>query len=867
MSGLEEDDTTKDGHEDESKNQDAQGTESSEEKAGITQNPVDQDSSSNFVDREPINSDDGEQVKGDVKEKTGVTENGGVKGDQSEGKPSGTMENDENIAEEQETVQTLQTNSEATMSAVISEPDKDVKTEDANAQTEGRGSPVRNEEGNVEGSTVKEDHSSLSKVMESQSESESPLIAPPTSQAEKSFDGETGVANRTEFSGTLKDGFSASVKFIVIPDGQVQQMTCSLKQSFLELRNHFASELSQPAEVILLLFNGNLVEDHKVLSDLGITAGQTVEVEIQSSDPMNKPLHFQQNTHIRKLPGKVNVKVERDGKEVETVVCIVQENKRKPFLGGYKHRLTGAEFHNAATQTIPKIRVPSPLEKFHRDTQTYKLRNRLQQTTNTTSTQMTKDGCYVSNVTDKILIPGKYVTAEEHHQKILAKVIILQTYWRRWLAKNYVQRLREDHMLRMEWERQEELRKQRERAERIKREWERRMNPKTKEDFDLLFAHLEKWRKEEMARIDELYSGPERKAALVGLLEQEAYLIASIDRHRLVADEENTDKRIKGFLNKAAAPKQWKAYDGKVTEMDTPYTIRAQELRDIYSTLSMKYLTQDERLDVLLTLKHTVKEHDCKLTQEIIELIDREADLLMRGVKESNLEGLRKRILTLFLQYCKTPLFNPQAALLIKVPQDPTVLRKNIYFCPSCNAYLPSTEFQLSSNSRVVGRCRKCMKLDNDARLRHDYSEYRAMLKELRRSEESFEDGSKIAYLLQEPDLRYLVENIWNSQSVLSAHEDLFDLVLVRWNKYEEWSPWNCILLTEEEASAHTKLENVTEAYGRMFIGKILHKHVLARNYFSRLPGMAEHMKQKISGQTRGLANNGTRAEPLKVQT
>ena len=94
------------------------------------------------------------------------------------------------------------------------------------------------------------------------------------------------------------------------------------------------------------------------------------------------------------------------------------------------------------------------------------------------------------------------------------------------------------------------------------------------------------------------------------------------------------------FSPQAAAPKQWKAFDGKITEMDTPYTIRAQELRDIYSTLSMKYLTQDERLDVLLTLKHTVKEHDCKLTQEIIELIDREADLLMRGVKESNLEGI-----------------------------------------------------------------------------------------------------------------------------------------------------------------------------------------------------------------------------------
>lgn len=62
-----------------------------------------------------------------------------------------------------------------------------------------------------------------------------------------------------------------------------------------------------------------------------------------------------------------------------------------------------------------------------------------------------------------------------------------------------------------------------------------------------------------------------------------------------------------------------------------------------------------------------LQEHDCKLTQEIIELIDREADLLMRGVKETNLDGLRKRISTLFLQYIKTPTFNPEAAKLLKV--------------------------------------------------------------------------------------------------------------------------------------------------------------------------------------------------------
>ena len=81
-----------------------------------------------------------------------------------------------------------------------------------------------------------------------------------------------------------------------------------------------------------------------------------------------------------------------DGGDVKVFVHIVQENRKKPFLGGYKHRLTGVEFHNASTQTVPKIRVPSSVEKFHRDTQTYKLRTRVEQTTNTTSTQMVYHG-------------------------------------------------------------------------------------------------------------------------------------------------------------------------------------------------------------------------------------------------------------------------------------------------------------------------------------------------------------------------------------------------------------------------------------------------------------------------------------------
>lgn len=49
-------------------------------------------------------------------------------------------------------------------------------------------------------------------------------------------------------------------------------------------------------------------------------------------------------------------------------------------------------------------------------------KNKRQQTANPTSTQMTKVGLYVSNVTDKLITPGKYLTAEEYHKRRLEAV-------------------------------------------------------------------------------------------------------------------------------------------------------------------------------------------------------------------------------------------------------------------------------------------------------------------------------------------------------------------------------------------------------------------------------------------------------------
>lgn len=56
------------------------------------------------------------------------------------------------------------------------------------------------------------------------------------------------------------------------------------------------------------------------------------------------------------------------------------------------------------------------------------------------------------------------------------------------------------------------------------------------------------WRQDELNRINSTTSGPERKAALCLLLEQEAHLIASIGRHKIVADDKTKEEQTKKFL-------------------------------------------------------------------------------------------------------------------------------------------------------------------------------------------------------------------------------------------------------------------------------------------------------------------------------
>ena len=58
------------------------------------------------------------------------------------------------------------------------------------------------------------------------------------------------------------------------------------------------------------------------------------------------------------------------------------------------------------------------------------------------------------------------------------------------------------------------------------------------------------------------------------------------------------------------------------------------------------------------------------------------------------------------------------------------------------------------------------------------------------------------------------------------------------------------------------------QAYGKTFIHKVKHKHTLARNYFSRLPGMAEHLRRDASAKSQASSQGPSitgKAVPIKV--
>eukprot|EP01116_Phalansterium_solitarium_P022715 TRINITY_DN7605_c0_g1_i1.p1 TRINITY_DN7605_c0_g1~~TRINITY_DN7605_c0_g1_i1.p1 ORF type:complete len:547 (-),score=139.08 TRINITY_DN7605_c0_g1_i1:453-2048(-) len=355
----------------------------------------------------------------------------------------------------------------------------------------------------------------------------------------------------------------------------------------------------------------------------------------------------------------------------------------KVFLGGYRNTKTGVEYLHASSQTPPLTAASvSRVQKYHRESQTIKVANASYQPPRDASTQMARTNVYWlpengETATDKIIVARPYFTAEQLAELKWKSAIRIQRQMRGFLARRRASKLRAKVEAKKARLRQEEIDRANQ-AQAIREfDMERRRHPKTKEDFELLYAELEAWCANEKKRIDGLgLSKEDRQQALKELLNKETQLLQTIDRLKQKAALEAKQVRVEETLDSISHPKEWDAQvdpginAGKSTvkaQVETPFTQRARELRDIYTALCNQYPTQEERLEALVQVKWTVQEFDCKLTRDIIELVDREGDLLDRGRPDSALTGLRQRLSNLFLQFIEAPEFNPEIARTQKI--------------------------------------------------------------------------------------------------------------------------------------------------------------------------------------------------------
>jgi len=411
----------------------------------------------------------------------------------------------------------------------------------------------------------------------------------------------------------------------------------------------------------------DVLPDDKTLFDFGLKGGDRIGIELRIN------YYQEQEAEEYVMPDTLELRV-KDGRGMEKIVTVHVQRPvmEKPYLGGFRNKETGTTYHHSVTQTAPLKKKEIHTIRFHREVQTYEYRTRSTQCKRENGTQMPKAGLYIDTQKDVIMIPRKpYFSSADKAALVLEKCVIVQCHARGMFARRRARQLRRDKHERLDFERKEAERRQLEADLRHKREVERRMHPRTFEDFNVLYKELEAWRLSEAKRIQTSdFDEATRRAAQRELLQKETKLLQTIDKLKIQANGQNRDAKIKKTLESMSKPKVWAQNDGETTTVHTPFTTRAKELMDLYSGLRLPLLTVDERLDVLLHVKWTVKEFDCNLTREIVDLIDREADMLNRGRPEKSFAGLRRRLANLFLQFIETPEFNPEAMRFQKVARQ-----------------------------------------------------------------------------------------------------------------------------------------------------------------------------------------------------
>lgn len=137
---------------------------------------------------------------------------------------------------------------------------------------------------------------------------------------------------------------------------------CDSGDSIGQFKEEFSKEWNYPIDQISISFHGETLPDSTCLSQLDVDPSNTVTLIVHPPPPSSSP--SAPPTSVAPPPtapppeasdqSVLTTTVTVGKEEKEVLVRVERSDFKKPFLGGYRHRVSGVEYHNAAAQTRAK---------------------------------------------------------------------------------------------------------------------------------------------------------------------------------------------------------------------------------------------------------------------------------------------------------------------------------------------------------------------------------------------------------------------------------------------------------------------------------------------------------------------------------
>ncbi|XP_046629080.1 IQ and ubiquitin-like domain-containing protein [Neodiprion virginianus] len=533
------------------------------------------------------------------------------------------------------------------------------------------------------------------------------------------------------------------------------------------------------------------------------------------------------------------------------VVEIVDNSTKKPFLGGWKDVRTQREYHNATTQTRPRDPKVSWDSLTSRDTQTTVFVDKSTEVPLEKGSQTFENGIHIPRISDKYLLAGKFEPKQRKDvlqdggassENLEAFAVKIQKCYRAYRTRAMIRHfasifrnlVRTNVSFYRTFEEQHGNRRQLHIINSTK--------PRTRDDFEMLYNLVDRWRIEEIERANRTFMKCSKMAAHAVILQKEIELLRAIDRMKTEVKQAQVERRNMEFLIRRTKPITWTGYRGCTVSMETLRVQKAKEYKRLYESMSRMGLTVKERLNLLLEIKEFLKAHTCEIVLEIIYLIDQELCLLSRNVHETMLEQLRARLKLAFLYFirketscdakCRT---EEEAVALNQGPGGRRVITNQMTrVCGRCGKLLPITRFGLNRHQRI-STCLNCENIAPKSSVRPVHEPFDEMLRRVRKHEAKMKAFDSVAFVIGPKGIRHLVTVIWHGKSGISECTDLHQLALVRFQKEATWAPWNTLVLTKREANVHEEIEEPNRVYSKHLIEKFLRKNLQARVTFKSL--------------------------------